>query len=294
MRRSIVWGLASFSVLSTPAVVRGFVPSPHSLDLRAAQPEPAREMLAGTFLGRRPMPQAQGIRRDADAQALVSHWQHTAGVTGLELLLTGAGGAPGQRRLAFVQGVQGVPVEGTYALAQLRDDALVYAHHAFVPRPHPAASPSLPPLEATQLALDEASRWFEAVNVLGGPSLVILVVGEQPHFAYAQTVLTEEPWGRWRIFVDAQTGEVLGIRQASLDAVSGSVRGLIEPLCQGDRRVSAPLAHMEWAPQRSTSAVGTFHDAAGQARAQLRLRGPYVRIEDYQRPSNAWSFSLAA
>jgi hypothetical protein len=294
MRRSIVWGLASISVLSAPPAARGFVPSPHSLDLRAAQPEPPRDVVAGTFLGRRPIPQAHGVRRDGDAQALIAHWQHTADVTGLELLLTRAGGTPGQRRLAFVQAVQGVPVEGTFALAQLRDDALVYAHHAFVPRPHPAASPSLPPLEATQLALDEASQWFEAIDLVGAPSLVILVVGEQPHFAYVQTVLTQEPWGRWRIFVDAQTGETLGIRQASLDAVSGSVRGLIEPLCQGDTRVSALLAHMEWTPQRSTSAAGMFHDAAAHPRAQLRLRGPYVRIEDYQRPSNAWSFSLAA
>lgn len=241
----------------------------------------------GTFMGRAALPETDvglGLVPDP-ALGLVQFFQDQIGDPGLELQLQAQNEGPGEERYAFVQSARGVPILGTFALAQLQDGLLHYAKHFLIHTPAIDTTPDVPGVAAQQQAIRLAREQSAEVSAgQGAPALAIYFPDSEPVLVWVVQVRTMQPFDSEEIYIDAKNCVVRGRRKTSLDQVAGLVTAMVEPCCQGDAPVRVALAHVEWARGLSTDLAGALTSTTVVGEAVVRLSGPYFRVEDYGRP----------
>jgi hypothetical protein len=168
----------------------------------------------------------------------------------------------GMRTLGFVQRVRGVAVEGGQVSFRFRNDRLfMIASEALPHVPAPAVR-----TVAAEQARGAAIAWLErdlspgTVTFEGAHEAVVLPLVRASKVEYRAVVpvelTTQAPLGRWRVYVDAATGEAVARKQTLLFA--GGKVAYDAPLREpgGERQ--------EWPANRASLTVGGMNVTSSQ------------------------------
>lgn len=251
-----------------------------------------------SFLGKLTLPQPTTFAAGVNplVTQVTEYFQQATGARdGLELKLLEVPQPGSEARLSFVQTVHGVPITGTFAMAQVQAGALHYAQAYLVQPPRLATKAAVSAAAATPTALANAHSFAKSATLAPTPAeLVIVYVGDAAHLAWQIDVSTEVPYASWQMFVDARTGAYLTRHKTSQNAVKGTINGEIEPACQGDAPKKVALPHIKWNTNSFTDASGNFESADALSNAQVSLHGRYFNVVSLSTIGKSWSLPLKA
>ena len=194
--------------------------------------------------------------------------------------------------MTFVQVVNEVTVEGTYALAQLQGNTVHYARFLLVNPPSVVTTAKVDAAGAEQAALADAATFAKQSALQDEDTTLTIVYNQQtPVLAYRVAITTQEPWGSFNIFIDAQAGTMLLREQTSLDSVSGTVKGQVEA-CAGEATSYQPLPYVQWNSGANAKADGSFASTVNYNQASINLYSPYVKVNNYNHADATWLVNL--
>ena len=233
------------------------------------------------------------------------YFLNTVATPGLDLATLGSEDLDEGKASYFVQTVQGVPVEGTYAVALAHGDTLTYARHHLV----------LPPELDTQAKTAAADAETAAVRAMVGMAdvadlaanettqLVIAHLHDGAKLVWKVMVSTQRPWEKRAVYVDAQDGSYLSFRKVSHDDVSGGLQVHVEPKCIGEKPKAVFMPFTRWNANASdgrgwnadtyTDAKGLFKSAKSVSNAEVAMQSPYVRLRNGSgKVAGPWKYDL--
>ena len=250
-----------------------------------------------TILGNVALPKANrafALRAtDTLTQQVESYFKTLAGKNIDLRIRNQQGSAADESVMTFDQVVNNVPVVGAYAMAQIQNGQVHYARYLLIAPPQIATIPKIDDDAAQQAALADASKYAEAATLQSeAGELVIVYSNDAPILAWRIPVATVNPWASWNIFINAQDATFVVRQKASLDAVSGTVRGNIEPDCTGDPVSSQPLPFIQWNPNANAGPFGEFASTTNYGQAAVKLYSPYLKINNYNKADLIWQLNL--
>ena len=247
----------------------------------------------GIFLGHQPLGDRDLVAGATVSAAVTAYWRDVA--PGAQTAVLGAEEAASGWVIHHVQTVAGVPVDGTRAVTLLRDGAVIYARHRFVPSPSVSTLPRVPAPAARRAALAALATTASAPPEAHGASLRVRAEeGGAARLVWRVPATTAWPRRAWVVDVDAHTGEVTDARETGAGRVAGEILVATEPTCQGDSPEPTPGAYLQWGDGRYADARGGFASETPMKGARVTFTSPYVELRD---PGEAiagpWTFSLA-
>jgi len=174
----------------------------------------------------------------------------------------------GMTHLRYDQRYRGLPVFGRQLVLHLDASAIVAVNGEFSPGITVRATPGLSAEEALEAAVAGLSRRASRPGRTTPELLVFVDASERPHLAWLATVVTERPFGFWRVFVDAETGGVLFSyddlktarnRMTYTNGNDPDCNTEIAPLCL----LPGTLVRTEAGPTSADVVVNAAHDNAG-------------------------------
>jgi hypothetical protein len=315
----LLWGAASPAAaaarqtqLELPAAALGPSASVARRQLRAIGASPPLPTLLRqpggslSFLGSYPLAGAAATgRRALSAQApavqLAALLRRLTGLSDLEL--HPLAGEPAEflgptRTARFTQTLEGIPIEGAYALVQTAGPSLRYLrHHLVVP---PRGLSLTPRLDAAA-AQAAAGRLFapDQRAQLGPAALRLLYREGAYHLTWRVEVRQQRPQQTTAVYIDAATAALRTQVRTSFDEVFGQLMMNVEPLCQGDRPQRRAVPHTQWsmlAGQRLyTDSSGRFAALMAHPWSRIELQSPYVRMTNFSGElAGPWRLPLQA
>jgi hypothetical protein len=280
-------GLAQGAPVAPAAISHASTPLPHpsaNLALRAFRAPGVTRHDSGvvSFLGTTELPELPGLaqlKAEAASSARARHY-FLRDKGAVELTATGTEVTGDETTAYFVQTVNGVRLEGTYAVAVMSGKTLRYARHFMVRAPRLDTTPAVSAEDATVLAVDEmeeqAAQAFPAEGAT--PELVVIHLDDEPKLAWSVRVSMEQPWEMRAVYIDAQSGALLTTKKVSHDSTTGRVRFDLEPLCVGDKVQATPMPYVKWNGVDYADASGMFTSSKNFLRTRISLESPYVRL----------------
>lgn len=249
-----------------------------------------------TFLGKVALPQPRGLSRSTHPviDQVVAYFEQSLGVGhGLELKALESPTQNKNARVTFTQTMHGIPVVGTYAMAQVENGYLHYARAVLVTPVQIDTTPTVDAAAASEAALKDVQSFAQWAELQSEPAeLVIVYVGLEPRLAWQLEASTQVPYATWTVYVDAKTGAPLLRHKSSLSAVHGTVYGEFEPACQGDKTERVAVPHVSWSPGQFTNADGTFESVKDVQQANVSLKGRFFSIFGFGVDKKSWSVPL--
>ena len=218
----------------------------------------------------------------------------------LALVATGALHDEGADTSYFAQTIDGVTVEGAYAMAQARGDQLRYARHYLVDPAaveHLVLQPHIDIAAAAQTALLQAQRDAKVATARAEPTVLrIIFVADQPHLAWRVAVNMQQPWESRALYIDAHDGTYLTYKRTSHDEVAGHVRFKVERECMGDKPKLTRMPHTVWNDDdKATNRYGRFTSTKDVTEATIDLKSPFIKLENESGSvAGPWTYPLAA
>ena len=197
----------------------------------------------------------------------------------------------------YVQYVNDVPVEGTYAIGVAHDGMLLYAHQHIAAPPEVDTRPRITAEAAADLAIASAEGTAEAVALHDSqaPKLVIVYIDGRPHLAWRIGVKVRQPFESRAVYVNADTGDILTVQKTSHEDVAGHVRFSVERFCAGEKPQLMNMPHVQWSETLHTNSRGAFKSDKDVSRAKVTLKSPYVKITNEDgKLAGPWEYPLAA
>ena len=181
----------------------------------------------------------------------------------------------------FRQTVRGIPVEGTYAMAVVDRSILRYA--AYLVAKVPSTLVTTPTVAASTAQRTGVKAMAPEEGIANGdPNLVIAFDTQgKAALAWRVPVHTMHPQGTFAVYVSATDNSVLGSKKTSRDAITGSIKATVNPVCEGDAGAVAPMPFVEWGANTYADAAGEFSSAAApSSTATVNLTSPYLQLTD--------------
>lgn len=224
---------------------------------------------------------------------------------GLDLATLGSEDLDEGRASYFVQTVNGVPVEGTYAVALAHGSQLTYARHHLVLPPQVSTEPKAHAEDAEATAVKAMADMAEVAKLAAGEStkLAIAHLHDGAKLVWKVMVRTERPWEKRAVYVDAQNGSYLSFRKVSHDGVSGGLQVHVEPKCIGEKPKAVYMPYTRWNHSADdargwnadtfTDGKGLFKSAKSVSSAEVALQSPYVRLRNGSgKVAGPWKYDL--
>ena len=251
-----------------------------------------------TFLGRQQLADVSLYAADANPliSQVVAYFQQATGAdASLELKALDDPQDADEARVAFVQTVNGVPIAGTYALAQVRQGHVTYAQAYLVRTPRLITTNKVSADVAVAAALADARTYAKQAHAAAVPAeLTVLYTAGAARLVWQVTISTEEPLGVWLTYVDAQNGQFVSRHNDTQQAVQGTLSGSIEPACQGDTLKTVLLPHMQWMSHEFTDAEGAFAHKSTPEKTKVTMKGRYFDILSLSLFGKSWNVPLVA
>lgn len=247
------------------------------------------------FLGKMALPRPRTLRSQRPlVDQVIAYFEQTLGVgNGLELQALETPTDPKNARITYVQTVHGVPVVGTYALAQVENGFLHYARAVLVTPPKVNTKATVGVGAARDAALKDVQTFADSADLAAtDPQLVIVYAGLEPRLAWQVEASTQFPYGTWSVFVDAHTGTALLRHKTSLSAVHGTVYGEFEPACQGDKPERVAVPNVSWGLGQYTDSDGAFESSRNVPVANVSFRGRYFSVFGFGGGKKSWNVPL--
>ena len=208
----------------------------------------------------------------------------------------------GVRSLGFVQHHRGREVVGGQVSFRFKHDALVVIGSEALPTVAiPERSIDADGDQATKRALAWlAEDGFDTPTVVGalhGPMVLPIVFGSGPIYreVYELEVQTTSPAGRWRVWIDAQTGEPVARRDLMLFG-SAQLRLDVPARNPAGPRIQAGASRAEGTFSGApiiTNTTGNFDFAGAAGTLEPSLTGPLIDVINVEGAQAATSFPVA-
>ncbi len=197
---------------------------------------------------------------------------------------------------------RGLPVYSSFLrLVYSSAGALVSVTNRLYPELSVNINPSVSESDAIGIAL-QSNNCFNGDYELQSVELLIYPleneISSQAHLAWKVAYLTSDPIGRWYIFVDAQTGEIIqkwnSINYGFYGAVRGSVH-LIDPHNQPENKVFKDLTvtALNHGSDETDQYGYYFVPGDGSDWINAGLSGPYVKVNNLY-SGNAWFSEISS
>lgn len=193
----------------------------------------------------------------------------------------------GIRSVGYKQMYAGMPVIGGQVSFRFKADRLVVIGSEALPHTKSQVRGNLASFgtlrqEAQKWVLHDSASTAQA-SAVEGPLVLPIISGHKTryHTVMAVSVAGQAPLGKWRVYLDASTGQRIA-REQTLRFAEGTVRydvPLRSPL--GDREfMPAPLASLtvDGVAQDSSAAGLISWDGIGNATVQVTTQGPLVEV----------------
>lgn len=251
---------------------------------------------SASFLGKYPLPKvnSSSLTENTVESILSSVKQYVIDVTGESLLqLKETSRVVNDNTIvSYVQTIRGIPIEGTYAIAQVKDGFLQYARYYIVSTPDVQTEAKIPSNKATEIAIQDALTFAKNAIANDNPRLTVIYNDQKPVLAWAVPVITEQPYSSWKHYIDADSGTLIFRTKTSFDAVKGNITYNIEPSCQGDVVQQELVPYVQWRQGQYTDINGSFNDNSNSSTSKVQLNGQYFRIREPNERQSIWNFDL--
>ena len=186
-----------------------------------------------------------------------------------------------------VQRYRGVPIEGTFTTGVVRAGQVIFVQHRLVSLSQSFSTlPGISPRRAESLALagqegDEAGQAGAKATVLEGQTALVVAFGSSgPALAWRVGVRTQSPFGEHNVYINAQTGALLGSKTTSLDDTTptANIVAPFNPSCQDDKPEAIGLPFVQWGKGLNTDAAGAISLQAAPSRASVALTSPFLTL----------------
>ena len=198
----------------------------------------------------------------------------------------------------FVQTYNGVPVEGTYALAVSRGNVLRYARQRFLSVATPVDTTeqiTVRQAEAQAIHVMQQNAASATLSENDTSTRAVLVQDSGVNLAWKVYIATRFPWEMRAVYIDAHDGHYLTSKKLSHEKVAGTVNFAVEPGCVGDVPVPTPMPEVRWVSGSYTDANGEFSKRGSVRQAQITLESRYfVETDESKKLAGPWTYALAA
>lgn len=238
---------------------------------------------SSTYLGQHRLdrPAYRNRTQDSDAELITNYFKSTSGCSELQLVVLSSQNRDDATVYGLAQSVNDVPILGTYAMAEIHGDTVVYARDFLIQPPQITTQPTLGCSKATVIALDAIRADAQQAKATTAPLLAIYVHEQTPKLIYQVGVDAEAPWSFWTVFVDAHTGEVLRRDQSGLDLHAGQIVGPAERRCANGPTDKVPMPHIQWSIGYAADDEGRFNSDVELGNVQVTFNGAFFRVDSF-------------
>ena len=237
-----------------------------------------------TYLGRHRLdrPAYRDSSRQDDAALLTTYFRSTTGCDDLDLVVLSQKVTAESTVYGFAQSVDQVPILGTYAVAEVRQDTVQYARDFFIKPPRLAVHPSFPASRAAQVALRAILSDAQQARATHGPPAGRLRAPGDP-----QAHLPDRRRQRGALVVldgvrrrphrGGAAARPVGPRPARRPG-SSAPPSAAAPTARWTR---CPMPHIQWSVGYAADDMGRFDSDVDLGSVQVTFNGAFFRIDSF-------------